>query len=126
MSNDSNISHSFTAPPPEAAPALYAFANCEIIPVDNTMALVSNRDNGKQQMIAPQVVDALKTCTTFRTLEDHADQLARSRPELKSTAVEATEAELVGEFRRLARGWAATLEAWPAVREACQRMAWAS
>jgi hypothetical protein len=92
MSDDSSISHSFTATPPEAAPALYAFANCEIIPVDNTMALVINRDNGKQQMIAPQVVDALKTCTTFRTLEDHADQLARNRPELKGNRALALEA----------------------------------
>ncbi len=123
MSDDSSISHSFTVTPPETAPALYAFANCEFIPVDTTMALVINRDNGKQQMIAPQVVDALKTCTTFRTLEDHAEQIAGSCPELKGTAAETTEAELVGKFRRLARGWAAALETWPAVREACQRVA---
>jgi len=85
MSNDSGISYSYstTGPASTDAPALYAFANCELIPVDHAVTLVINRDNGKQQLLSPQVVDALKTCTIFRSLEAHADQLARTRPELK-------------------------------------------
>mgnify|MGYP000090568967 FL=1 len=95
MSNDSSISYSFsatTATPPATARPLYAFANCELIPVDNAMTLVINRDNGRQQMIAPQVVEALKTCTLFRSLDDHADFLARSRPELKGNRALAMQA----------------------------------
>lgn len=53
------------------------------MPLDDTMLLVINRQNGNQTLIAAQVVEALKTCTTFRTLDGHADALARQRPELQ-------------------------------------------
>ena len=100
MSDDSGISYSYSTsysttpgmPSSTGAPALYAFANCELIPVDHALTLVINRDNGKQQLISPQVVDALKTCTTFRSLAEHADQLARTRPELKGNRTLALQA----------------------------------
>jgi hypothetical protein len=84
MTNETTLSYSFSADAPgAAADALYAFADCELIPLDGTMMLVINRLNGHQQLVASQVVEALKTCTTFRTLEGHADFLAQTRPELK-------------------------------------------
>ncbi len=73
---------------------LVAFADCDLVGINNAMMLVINRHNGRQQIMAPQVVEGLKTCTTFRPLADHAAQLAASRPELKGqrdTAVSALE-----------------------------------
>jgi hypothetical protein len=40
--------------------------------------------------------------------------------EIRGVPDGATEAGLVAEFRGFAQGWAAALEAWPAVREVCQ------
>ena len=73
---------------------LVAFADCDLVGINNAMMLVINRHNGRQQIMAPQVVEGLKTCTTFRPLADHAAQLAASRPELKGqreTAISALE-----------------------------------
>jgi len=67
-----------------SAAGLYAFADCELISINNGMMLVINRLNGNQQMMAPQVVEGLKTCTGFETLETHASQLAATRPELQN------------------------------------------
>lgn len=98
MTDETSISYSFTAagtaPEPAAntSSALYAFADCELIPIDQAIMLVINRVNGRQQFVAPQVVEALKTCTTFQTIETHADHLARSRPELKGNRALALQA----------------------------------
>ncbi len=77
-------------------PALFAFADCEIIPIDAQKTLVINRLNGKQQFFAPPVVDALMTCTQFDTLEGHAKRLCATRPELKGqeSAVQGTLTQL--------------------------------
>lgn len=84
MTNETSLSYSFSAETPGApADALYAFADCDFVPIDGNMMLVINRCNGRQQIIAPQVVEALKTCTVFRTLDAHAERLARTRADLK-------------------------------------------
>jgi len=62
---------------------LVAFATCDIIPVNGQMSLVINRENGSQQLIAPQVVEALKTCTRFDTIEQHTAHLCADRPDLR-------------------------------------------
>jgi len=77
----------FSAPnPPQVNSAggeeLIAFADCELIGINNTMMLVINRQNGNQQIMSPQVVEGLKTCTGFNTLAAHAAHLASTRPEL--------------------------------------------
>jgi hypothetical protein len=64
-------------------PELVAFADCELIPISDAMMLVINRANGNQQVVAPQVVEGLKTCTNFNTIEAHAAHLASTRAELK-------------------------------------------
>lgn len=64
------------------APELVAFADCELVAINEAMTLVINRQNGRQQILSPQVVEGLKTCTTFDTLEAHAAHLARTRAEL--------------------------------------------
>lgn len=72
------------APPPIASPnELVAFANCELVQISDTAVLVINRDNGRQQMMSPQVVQGLTRCTTFRSIADHAGVLAATRPELQ-------------------------------------------
>ena len=67
---------------PQSAPELVAFADCEIVPINTGMTLVINRQNGKQQILSPQVVEGMKTCTAFRTIEEHAAHLAKTRAEL--------------------------------------------
>jgi len=61
---------------------LVAFADCELVAINNAMMLVINRQNGNQQIMTPQVVEGLKTCTEFKTIEAHAAHLAATRPEL--------------------------------------------
>lgn len=61
---------------------LVAFADCELIAINSAMMLVINRQNGNQQIMSPQVVEGLATCTRFDTLEAHAAHLAETRPEL--------------------------------------------
>tara|TARA_R110001592_G_scaffold215025_1_gene468204 strand:- start:59816 stop:61657 length:1842 start_codon:yes stop_codon:yes gene_type:complete len=63
-------------------PELVAFADCELIPINSSMMLVINRANGNQQVVAPQVIDGLTTCTNFATVETHAAHLASTRAEL--------------------------------------------
>jgi hypothetical protein len=46
------------------------------------MMLIINRANGNQQVVAPQVVGGLKTCTNFNTVEAHAAHLATTREKL--------------------------------------------
>jgi hypothetical protein len=71
---------------------LVAFADCELIGINNATMIVINRQNGNQIIMTPQVVEGLKTCTNFNTIEGHATHLANTRPELqgdKSMAVTA-------------------------------------
>ncbi|MEZ5572083.1 MAG: hypothetical protein R3E64_08675 [Halioglobus sp.] len=80
-------------PTTNPASELVAFADCELIGINSSMMLVINRQNGNQQIIMPQVVEGLKTCTTFNTIEAHAAHLANTRaelqgnPEMASTAL---------------------------------------
>ena len=69
-----------TSKPPTSG--LVAFADCELVAISNSMMLVINRYNGRQQIMNPQVVEGLKTCTEFKTIEAHATHLAGTRPEL--------------------------------------------
>jgi hypothetical protein len=66
-----------------SSPELVAFSGCELVPVTSSAMLVINRHNGRQLMMSPQVVEGLKACTTFRSISDHAQQLAALRPELQ-------------------------------------------
>lgn len=61
---------------------LFAFADCELIPINAGMTLAINRQNGNQQILSASVVEGLKTCTNFDTLEAHARHLANTRAEL--------------------------------------------
>lgn len=86
--------------PPAVSPAeLVAFSGCELVTINSGAVLVINRHNGRQVMMSPQVVEGLKSCTTFRTIGDHAQQLAALRPELQGRpelAVQALENLLAG------------------------------
>lgn len=100
MTDDLSYSYSHTpaagnSPETSTAPAaapLVAFADCELIGVDAQKMLVINRVNGKQQFIAPGVVEALKTCTQFDTIANHTKRLCSTRPELRGqeSGVEST------------------------------------
>ena len=63
-------------------PDRFAFADCELIPINAGMTLAINRQNGNQQILSASVVEGLKTCTNFDTLEAHARHLANTRAEL--------------------------------------------
>lgn len=71
---------------------LVAFADCEMIGLNPKMMLVLNRRNGYQQILSPEVVEGLKTCTTFKTVEEHAASLARKLPELRGQEAMAAQA----------------------------------
>ncbi|MFK7830542.1 MAG: hypothetical protein AB8B57_12265 [Congregibacter sp.] len=45
-----------------------------------------NRENGKQQLIATQVVEALKTCTAFDTVKAHVQRICSGNPALSGQA----------------------------------------
>tara|TARA_E500000305_G_C4027381_1_gene242630 strand:+ start:3046 stop:5058 length:2013 start_codon:yes stop_codon:yes gene_type:complete len=63
---------------------LVAFARCELVRVSATTVLAINRENGRQQMMSPAVVEGLAACTEFRTIAEHAGVLAEIRPELQN------------------------------------------
>jgi hypothetical protein len=71
---------------------LVAFADCDLIPVNEALTLVISRHNGNQQIMSPQVVEGMKTCTNFDTLEAHAARLAATRPELGGNQAMAVDA----------------------------------
>jgi hypothetical protein len=77
-----SVSYNTVESPPEQRTGLIAFGDCELIGIDNAMMMAINRNNGHQQIVAPQVVEGLKSCTSFYTLADHAAYLAKTRPEL--------------------------------------------
>ncbi|NQX89267.1 MAG: hypothetical protein HRT77_11445 [Halioglobus sp.] len=71
---------------------LVAFADCELVSINKACMLVINRQNGMQQMMSPQVVEGLKTCTTFKPVKEHAAYLAKRRPELQGQEAMAAQA----------------------------------
>ncbi|RLA46111.1 MAG: hypothetical protein DRR04_10185 [Gammaproteobacteria bacterium] len=91
MAEDVNISYSFqtgpaATPAPEATPAdnaLIAFTNCEQVDLGNGGVLLLNRDNGKQMTISPEVATALTYCDAFKTLQEHAQTLINTIPQLQ-------------------------------------------
>ncbi len=72
--------------------ALVAFADCELIGINSAMTLVISRQTGNQQIMTSQVVEGLKTCTTFNTIAAHATHLVNTRPELQGNLEMATSA----------------------------------
>jgi len=71
---------------------LVAFADCDRIRLNSQMMLVINRQNGRQKIISPDVIEGLKDCTTFKTADAHAQELSRRRPELKGQQQMVTQA----------------------------------
>ena len=115
MSDTPPASPATDTPGPSAAgeAPLLAFADCDLVGINNAMMLVLNRHNGNQQIMAPQVVEGLKTCSTFRPLAEHAAHLAATRPELKGqreTALSALENVLAGGMLLPARDILARLQ----------------
>ena len=85
MSDSTHVESSISTPhgAGEDRPgALVAFADCEIVNINRQMSLVINRQNGSQIVMSPEVCEGLKTCTDFKTIADHAQHLAATRPEL--------------------------------------------
>jgi hypothetical protein len=92
MADDYNISYSYHTGPqggPIPAPTatardsgLYAFAICDRIDLDSGSVLLLSRSNGRQITISPEVATALTYCTSFKTLEEHANTLVASIPQL--------------------------------------------
>ncbi|MEM1223997.1 MAG: hypothetical protein AAGH40_14700 [Verrucomicrobiota bacterium] len=90
MSDSYSISYSVDSPKPSNPSSqhssdspLVAFATCDLVPVNSELLLMISRETGQQQMIASQVVEALKTCVQFRSIDHHTSRLCATRPELK-------------------------------------------
>ena len=83
---DNTDSESAISPPhgvgEDRSGTLVAFADCEIVNINSQMSLVINRQTGNQIVMSPEVCEGLKTCTDFKTIADHAQYLAQTRPEL--------------------------------------------
>jgi hypothetical protein len=102
MADDYNISYSYQTgtPQPAAPPAsqpspssetdLIAFTNCERVDMGNGGVLLMNRDNGKQIIVAPEVATALTYCTTFKRLQEHAQTLVNTIPQLQGQLTDVT------------------------------------
>ncbi len=98
MADDINISYSFqTGPAATPAPAvnppdneLIAFTNCERVDLGNGGVLLMNRDNGKQITISPEVATALTYCSDFKTLQEHAQILINTIPQLQGQMEDVT------------------------------------
>lgn len=68
---------------PSDSGKLVAFIDLESVPVNSQLSLVINRRTGAQQFIAPQVEQALRSCTRFFTIKEHAARLCQTQPELR-------------------------------------------
>ena len=98
MADDVSISYSFqTGPTATPAPAvnpaendLIAFTNCDRVDLGNGGVLLQNRDNGKQMTISPEVATALTYCHTFKTLQEHAQTLVGTIPQLQGQLADVT------------------------------------
>ena len=102
MADDYNISYSYQTgtPQPAAPPAsqpspssetdLIAFTHCERVDMGNGGVLLMNRDNGKQIIVAPEVATALTYCTTFKRLQEHAQALVNTIPQLQGQLTDVT------------------------------------
>lgn len=69
-------------PDPAAAPELYAFTECEVVPMLSGAVLLIDRFSDAQVLVAPPVAQSMQTCRTFRTMEQHARHLTSTVPEL--------------------------------------------
>lgn len=69
---------------PQQSPSsgLYAFTECEAVPVLNGAVLLIDKFSDAQIMVAPPVAQSMQTCRTFRTLDQHAQHLTSTVPEL--------------------------------------------
>ena len=98
MADDYNISYSYqtgsgtpapqptgtpvTSPDTRADTALYAFADCERVDMQNGGTLLIHKHSDNQMIVAPEVSIALHSCRTFRTLQQHVDILTTTIPQL--------------------------------------------
>jgi hypothetical protein len=81
--SETEVSASFQLPAAEGEATLrYAFAGCEIIPVNAAMSLAINAETGAQSTLAPDVLNALAGCSLFDTLDGHTQTICRSQPAL--------------------------------------------
>jgi len=83
MSSETSFHYSLSSAPAGEEDALYAFAQCDLIPVDDERILAMNRLSGHQMTLAPRVVEALLACASFRPLAAHADTMLRAQPALQ-------------------------------------------
>lgn len=79
---DTKISSATAEVAPVLNSELVAFADCELIGINDGAMVVINRSNGNQQIMTPQVAAGLKSCSEFNTIGAHAAHLASTRPEL--------------------------------------------
>ena len=69
------------APQPQPS-GLYAFAECELIDMQNGGMLLIDKYGDGQLLVAPPVAQAMHSCKVFRTMEEHVDVLTSTIPQL--------------------------------------------
>lgn len=72
-----------TDTPTTSPSGLYAFAECEAVDMQNGGVLLIDRYSDAQLLVAASVAQAMPLCRSFRSLEQHAELLAASIPELQ-------------------------------------------
>ncbi|MEP5568793.1 MAG: hypothetical protein ABJN62_13215 [Halioglobus sp.] len=65
-----------------APSGLYAFTECEVVHMLNGAVMLIDKFSDGQLLVAAPVAQSMELCRKFRTLEQHADVLALSVPEL--------------------------------------------
>jgi hypothetical protein len=65
-----------------APSGLYAFTDCELVNMFGGAALLMDKYSDAQMLAAPNVAQSMQLCRNFRTLEQHAQELTSSIPEL--------------------------------------------
>ena len=69
---------------------LYAFAECEVVDMQNGGVLLIDKYGDGQLLVAPPVAQSMQLCRVFRTLEQHVEVLTSSIPELAGQQADVT------------------------------------
>lgn len=68
---------------PQTPPSgLYAFAECELVDLQNGGVLLINKYGDGQLMAAPAVAQAMRSCRVYRSIEEHVEVLTTTIPQL--------------------------------------------
>jgi hypothetical protein len=71
-----------TNPQNPSPSGLYAFAECELVDLQNGGVLLIDKYGDGQLMAAPEVAQSMRSCRVYRTIEEHVEVLTSTIPQL--------------------------------------------